>query len=106
MPQAAIDAMAAEAAAMREPRIGKAAMERLLGLRARARAAAARALGAPEDEVALTSSTSQGIGLVCAGLDWSDGGEVVTPCPRRRSSGRSARIRGWWRSPTSSGRPA
>src|SRR5947199_94717 len=41
MPQAAIDAMAAEAAAMREPRIGKAAMERLLGLRARARAAAA-----------------------------------------------------------------
>jgi L-cysteine/cystine lyase len=78
MPQAAIDAMAAEAAAMREPRIGKAAMERLLGLRARARAAAARALGAAEDEVALTSSTSQGIGLVCAGLDWSDGGEVVT----------------------------
>jgi L-cysteine/cystine lyase len=78
MPQAAIDAMAAEAAAMREPRIGKAAMERLLGLRARARAAAARALGAGEDEVALTSSTSQGIGLVCAGLDWSDGGEVIT----------------------------
>jgi selenocysteine lyase/cysteine desulfurase len=78
MPQAAIDAMAAEATAMCEPRIGQAAMERLLGLRARARAAAARALGAPEDEVALTSSTSQGIGLVCAGLDWSDGGEVVT----------------------------
>src|SRR6478672_3485524 len=78
MPQAAIDAMAAEAAAMREPRIGKAAMERLLGLRARARAAAARALGAGENEVALTSSTSQGIGLVCAGLDWSGGGEVIT----------------------------
>lgn len=78
MPKAAIDAMAAEAAAMRLPRIGKAAMERLLGLRARARAAAARALGAGEDEVALTSSTSHGIGLVCAGLDWSGGGEVVT----------------------------
>jgi L-cysteine/cystine lyase len=78
VPQAAIDAMTAEVAALREPRIGKAAMERLLGLRARARAAAARALGAPEGEVALTSSTSQGIGLVCAGLDWSDGGEVVT----------------------------
>ena len=62
----------------RGPRIGKAAIERLLGLRARARAAAARALGAPEDEVALTSSTSHGIGLVCAGLDWSGGGEVVT----------------------------
>src|SRR5690349_18555789 len=78
MPQAAMDAMSAEAAAMREPRIGKAAMERLLGLRARARAAAARALGAPESEVALTSSTSQGIGLVCAGLDWPEGGEVIT----------------------------
>lgn len=78
MPQAAIEAMAAEVDAARAPRIGKAAMERLLGLRARARAAAARALGAREDEVALTSSTSQGIGLVCAGLDWSAGGEVVT----------------------------
>jgi L-cysteine/cystine lyase len=78
MPQAAIDAMKAEADALREPRIGKAAMEHLLGLRVRARAAAARALGAGEDEVALTSSTSQGIGLVCAGLDWSGGGEVVT----------------------------
>src|SRR4029079_8628207 len=78
MPQAAIDAMSAEVAALREPRIGKTAMERLLGLRARARAAAARALGAAESEVALTSSTSQGIGLVCAGLDWQAGGEVIT----------------------------
>ena len=68
--------MAAEVEAVRGPRIGKAAMERLFGLRARARAAAARALGAPEEEVALTSSTSHGIGLVCAGLDWSQGGEV------------------------------
>jgi L-cysteine/cystine lyase len=78
MPEAAIAAMAAEVEAARGPRIGKAAMERLLGLRARVRSAAARALGAPEEEVALTSSTSQGIGLVCAGLDWSQGGEVVT----------------------------
>jgi L-cysteine/cystine lyase len=77
MPRAAIDAMAAEAEASAAPRIGKAAFERLLGLRARARAAAARAIGAHEDEVALTSSTSHGIGLVCAGLDWS-GGEIVT----------------------------
>jgi L-cysteine/cystine lyase len=78
MPAAAIEAMAAEAQAAAAPRIGKAAMERLLGLRARARAAAARAIGAAEDEVALTSSTSHGIGLVCAGLDFSGGGEVVT----------------------------
>jgi L-cysteine/cystine lyase len=78
MPRAAIAAMTAEAKAAARPRIGKAAMERLFDLRARCRAAAARALGAPEDEVALTSSTTQGIGLVCAGLDWSGGGEVVT----------------------------
>jgi L-cysteine/cystine lyase len=78
MPQAAIEAMAAEARSAAQPRIGKAAFERLLGLRAQARAAAARAIGAGEDEVALTSSTSHGIGLVCAGLDWSGGGEIVT----------------------------
>jgi L-cysteine/cystine lyase len=78
MPQAAIDAMAEEARAAKAPRIGQAAFERLLGLRVRARAAAARAIGAGEDEVALTTSTSHGIGLVCAGLDWSGGGEIVT----------------------------
>jgi L-cysteine/cystine lyase len=78
MPRAAIDAMAAEAQAASAPRIGRAAFERLLDLRVRVRAAAARAIGAEEDEVALTSSTSHGIGLVCAGLDWSAGGEIVT----------------------------
>jgi L-cysteine/cystine lyase len=79
MPLAATEAMAAEVRTAAElPRVGKAAIDNLLGLRARARAAAARALGAPEDEIALTSSTSQGIGLVCAGLDWSAGDEVVT----------------------------
>jgi L-cysteine/cystine lyase len=79
MPRVATEAMAAEVRTAAElPRIGKAAMENLLGLRARARGAAARALGAAEDEIALTSSTSHGIGLVCAGLEWSAGGEVVT----------------------------
>ncbi len=78
MPRAAIAAMVAEAEAAAAPRVGKAAFERLLGLRVRARAAAARAIGAAEDEVALTTSTSHGIGLACAGLDWSGGGEIVT----------------------------
>ncbi len=46
MPRVATEAMAAEVQTAAElPRIGKAAMENLLGLRARARAAAARALG-------------------------------------------------------------
>jgi L-cysteine/cystine lyase len=47
-------------------------------LRARARAGIARALAAPPEQVALTSSTSHGIGLVCAGLDWRQGDDVIT----------------------------
>jgi L-cysteine/cystine lyase len=79
VPRAAAAAMAAEVeAGAARPRVGRPAFDRLLGWRTRARAAAARALGAAEDEVALTSSTSHGIGLVCAGLDWRPGDEVVT----------------------------
>ena len=48
------------AAAAELPRIGKAAIDTCSGCARRARAAAARALGAPEDEVALTSSTIAG----------------------------------------------
>src|SRR5436190_1945388 len=71
LPRAAADAMAAEIeAAFRAPRIGARAFERFWEVRGRAREAAARRLGAPVEEVAVTTSTSQGIGLVTAGLDW------------------------------------
>jgi L-cysteine/cystine lyase len=77
---------AAAHAAMREelrfqaeqPRIGAAAHQRLTAVRDRARAAAARVVGAVPDELVLTGSTSTGIGLACAGLPWRDGDEVVT----------------------------
>jgi selenocysteine lyase/cysteine desulfurase len=79
LPRAAAAAMAAETeAALNSPRIGETAFERFWDVRGRAREAAARRLGAPAEEVAVTTSTSQGIGLVTAGLDWEFGDEIVT----------------------------
>jgi L-cysteine/cystine lyase len=79
LPRAAADAMVAEIeVAFRSPRIGARAFERFWEVRGRAREAAARRLGAPVEEVAVTTSTSQGIGLVTAGLDWEFGDEIVT----------------------------
>jgi L-cysteine/cystine lyase len=79
LPRAAAAAMAAETeAAVRSPRIGASAFERFWDVRSRAREAAARRLGAPADEVAVTTSTSQGVGLVTAGLEWEHGDEIVT----------------------------
>jgi L-cysteine/cystine lyase len=79
LPRAAAEAMSAEVeAAFRSPRIGARAFERFWEVRGRAREAAARRLGAPVEEVAVTTSTSQGVGLVTAGLDWEFGDEIVT----------------------------
>ncbi len=79
LPRAAADAMTAEIeAAVGSPRIGPSAFERFWEVRGRAREAAARRLGAAAEEVAVTTSTSQGIGLVTAGLDWEFGDEIVT----------------------------
>jgi len=77
--RAAAEAMAVETeAALSRPRIGAPAFERFWEVRGRAREAAASRLGAPAKEVALTTSTSQGIGLVTAGLDWEFGDEILT----------------------------
>jgi L-cysteine/cystine lyase len=79
LPRAAADAMAAEVeAAFQAPRIGAPAFERFWEVRGRAREAAARRLGAPAGEVAVTTSTSQGVGLVTAGLEWEPGDEILT----------------------------
>ncbi len=79
MPRAAADAMAAEVdRAVTEPRIGMPAYEHLFGLRGRTRAALARTVGAPEEQVAVTSSTTHGIGIVLAGIDWKAGDEIIT----------------------------
>src|SRR5205814_7361017 len=79
MPEAAGQAMRDElAAALERPRITKAAFDGLFAVRDRARAALARTVAAPPEQLALTSSTTQGIGLVVAGIDWSAGDEVIT----------------------------
>lgn len=79
MPQAALDAIQAEAGYMiATPRIGKSAFEHVFEVRTRARAAAARSVGAKDDEVALTNSTSQGVATIVAALDWKAGDRVVT----------------------------
>ena len=78
MPQAAIDAMRRSVEQNGEPRITRAYFESLLGGRDVARAAAGRAVGAPPEEIALTTSTTLGIGLVMSGLDWREGDEIVT----------------------------
>jgi L-cysteine/cystine lyase len=64
--------------AVTTPRIGMSAYEHLFGLRDRTRAALARTVGAPEDQLALTTSTTHGIGIVIAGIDWRPGDRVVT----------------------------
>src|SRR5207342_766620 len=65
-------------AALSRPRIGAPAFERFWDVRSRAREAAASRLGAPAEEVAVTTSTSQGVGLVTAGLEWEFGDEILT----------------------------
>jgi L-cysteine/cystine lyase len=79
MPEAAGEAMRRELAeSLTRPRITKAAFDGLFAVRDRTRAALARTVAAPPEQLALTSSTTQGVGLVVAGIDWSAGDEVIT----------------------------
>jgi L-cysteine/cystine lyase len=79
MPRPAAEAMAAEVdRAVAQPRIGMPAYDHFFGLRDRTRAALARTVGAPDEQLALTSSTTHGIGIVLSGIDWQPGDEVVT----------------------------
>jgi selenocysteine lyase/cysteine desulfurase len=78
LPEVARAAAAAELdAAARDGRAG-AHFERRLALQAALRAGYARLVGAPESEVALTTSTSDGLGRLLAGLDFAPGDEIVS----------------------------
>jgi L-cysteine/cystine lyase len=59
-------------------RIGKPYFERVLGLRAEVRAELAALVGAAPDQVALTSSTTDGCNIVLGGLDLGPEDEIVT----------------------------
>ena len=63
---------------LRQGRSGPAWFDATTAARAAQREAYARALGVPPAEVALTTSTSEGVVRVLAGLDWRAGDEVVT----------------------------
>ncbi len=78
LPAAAV--AAARARARRAERDGRttAHFERRFELQGELRAAYARLLGAPPDEIALTTSTSDGLGRVLAGLGLGSGDEIVT----------------------------
>ena len=79
LPVAAAKAMRARIAAVEERgRIGGQGYERFGELIAAARAALASTIGAEPDGVALTHSTTGGMNLVLAGLEWEAGDEVVT----------------------------
>jgi L-cysteine/cystine lyase len=78
MPQTAIDAMAEAVQRNAEPRITRTYFESLLGGRDIAREAAGRVVGAPPEQIAITTSTTLGIGLIMSGLDWNEGDEIVT----------------------------
>jgi L-cysteine/cystine lyase len=79
VPRTALDAMRAELErSSLEPRIGMPYYERLIGLRSETRAAFGRTVGVPAEQIALTNSTTQGVGMVTAGIDWSPGDELIT----------------------------
>ena len=42
------------------------------------REALAGTVAAPPEQIALTNSTTQGVGVVVAGLDWNPGDRVLT----------------------------
>ncbi len=79
VPEPAARAMAAELRRQAtEPRIGREVFERFWALRDDARSAAAAVVGAPVEQMALTSSTTQGIGLMVAAIDFAAGDRVIT----------------------------
>jgi len=59
-------------------RAGQATYDRMRQTRERARAAFARVLGCEPSELALTHSTTEGINIAVAGLDWQPGDRLVT----------------------------
>jgi L-cysteine/cystine lyase len=79
MSRAVADAIASEQLrALKEGRINREAFARYLEDRARVREGFARVLGVPVENVAITTSTSEGCNVVLNGLDLDVGDEVVT----------------------------
>ena len=78
VPRAAQDAVAREVAGEVEDGRAFAHFERRLALLDELRAGYAELLGCPVDDMALTTSTSEGMGKILAGMDLGPGDEIVT----------------------------
>jgi selenocysteine lyase/cysteine desulfurase len=78
VPRAAQEAAARELASEVEEGRGKAHFERRFELQDDLRAGYADLLGAELDDIALTTSTSEGLGKMLAGMDLGPGDEIVT----------------------------
>ena len=78
VPRAAHEAAARELASEVEEGRGKTHFERRFELQDELRAGYAGLLGAEVDDIALTTSTSEGLGKVLAGMDIGSGDEIVT----------------------------
>jgi L-cysteine/cystine lyase len=79
LPRAAVDAVAERLEfELSRGRAGQEYFDATMGLAAAARAAYARALGCPEEAVALTGSTTDGVNTVLAGLEFQPGEEILT----------------------------
>lgn len=59
-------------------RLGMDAFERMSNVYDAVRQAVARLLHADEDEVALTDNTGEGLNIICYGLNWRSGDEIIT----------------------------
>jgi selenocysteine lyase/cysteine desulfurase len=78
VPRAAQEAAARELASELEDGRGKSHFERRFELQDELRAGYAELLGATVEDIALTTSTSEGLGKVLAGMDIGAGDEIVT----------------------------
>jgi L-cysteine/cystine lyase len=79
MARSVADAIASEQRrALHEGRINRAAFERFLEARPRVREGFAKLLGVPAENVALTTSTTEGCNVVLNGLNLREGDEIVT----------------------------
>jgi len=63
---------------LQEGRMGMASFEEMTAIYEAARQGAAHLLNAYEDEVALTGNTGEGLNIICYGLNWQPGDEIIT----------------------------
>lgn len=75
LPTSVAEAMAVDA--RRAGRVGSRGLDDRAAAEEGVRTAAARLMGTHADDVALVANTTQGVGLVAAGLDWAPGDRVV-----------------------------